>query len=150
MKTASTHANPLLSLKVDGFLPGTITLCNSAFQAKYTKLRADDRAFPFDDRQYYEPVTRFLVQKVMYQANGAILIKEAFELLAMNEVMLKGRELNQTVAGYFISGSFCDHVLGNGGNESSALYAGYAYCKDKDIYFRQVYDNVVSASSRNS
>lgn len=117
-------------------------MCNIAFQARWANRVETDRTFPFDDRQYYETITNFLAQKTTYQANGIMLIDQAFELLAMNAVMLKGRELNQTVSGYFRSG-FCDFVMGNSQNESNALFAGYTICKDKDTYFRKIYDNVV-------
>lgn len=92
-------------------------MCNIAFQARWANRVETDRTFPFDDRQYYETITNFLAQKTTYQANGIMLIDQAFELLAMNAVMLKGRELNQTVSGYFRSG-FCDFVMGNSQNES--------------------------------
>ena len=139
-----TRVLPCLS-QVDDFLPGTLSMCNTAFMEKWAMRAETERRFPFDDREYYDLITRFLAQKVTYQANGAVMINEAFELLAMNAVMLKGRELNQTVAGYFVSGSFCDFVLGNRGNQSSALFAGYRFCKDKDTFFRKTYDNVVSS-----
>ena len=48
--------------------PGALTLCSTAFKAKWATNRAN--AFPFDDRQYFYPITNFLVQKTFYQVNG--------------------------------------------------------------------------------
>lgn len=93
--------------QMDGTIPGAISLCSSAFQQKWASEK--ESAFPFDDRQYFGPITAFLIEKTTYQANGIRMIKDAYSILALNEVRMKGLEMNMTTMGYFAEPtSFCD------------------------------------------
>ena len=93
--------------QMDGTVPGAISLCSSAFQQKWASEKGS--AVPFDDRQYFGTITAFLVAKATYQANGIRMVKDAYSILALNEVRMKGLELNSTTLGYFAEPtSFCD------------------------------------------
>jgi len=124
---------------VDSTTPGALTLCSTAFYSKWANNRGS--AFPFDDRQYFFPITNFLIQKTLYQVNGMQMLREAYTLLAMDEVRLKALETNETALSYYGADAdkFCELVLANGQNTSHVLYAGHAMCKDIEVFGGQVY-----------
>jgi hypothetical protein len=69
------------------------------------------------------------------------MMKEAYTILAMDSVRLTALETNETVLSYFASDAtqFCDLVMANGQNTSSALYAGLNYCLDIDTFGQQIF-----------
>ena len=79
------------------------------------------------------------------------MVREAYTILALNEIKLKALETNETAFSYFGPDArvICEIVNANGQNATSILYAGLPYCTDITTIERQIYDNMVIQVSEN-
>lgn len=72
------------------------------------------------------------------------MIGEAYNLLAIQAVILKAQEVNQPILSYLTDpSSFCNFVFSNGDNTASPLYVGLPYCLDRQELTATIHNNVI-------
>lgn len=95
-----------------------------------------------DDRQFYDSISSWLLDKLVIQADGVRMIQDAYLYLAMRAVLERATATNETLnQAMFEPTSFCSIVLT--AQRSSALSAGRDFCEQAPNQANQIYDYMV-------
>lgn len=137
-----TDLDSLNNFLLNGAFGGSIATCSQAVLSLFQDPKTLKNS-PLDDRQYYEPMLTWLIDKVVIQTQAVQMMSEAYLWKAQNAAMQRAQQMKVNLTlDLLTSGDFCTQVVA--APVTSPLAAALDACQDAIATSSKIYNNIIA------